>query len=660
VGLLRVLLSEGEMNVVVGKYSFERGEGPAISFAFEGKRLGFFAPCLLVDGQNVLEACEVAVEKMDGGVGFVFVSGGLVVRVCLIGYANNQNALIAQWQLENHSAAPVELDKIDFLALHLDRHHHRLWWSLQGAAVHWGQDFAFELPEQFNRENFLGHLQDGEGGGVPLNDFWNPDFGVALACLEKVPSEFYMPVQTSANVIATSIQKRGKIRVEANEFLKGPQMLLMAHKSDFFEPLSVYRQLLQDQGVMAAAIVPEDYEPAWCSWGYEFDVRPEEILGVIPMLTRLGLRWVTLDDRWFDHYGDWNPREDTFPGGEAQTRHLTDQIHKAGLLAQLWWYPLCAEDGVGEWDGFSYGYANILEANPHWVVLNQDGSVARNNRHLAMLCPALAEVQDYTLALAQRFIADWGFDGFKLDNIYTMPACYNPAHHHSYPQESIEQFGVLYQRIFTQTRQLRSCATIQICSCGTPLTFSLLPATSQPVTADPTSSAQIRQRIKFYKALFGTRAAVFADHVELSDSSSDFASEIGPGGVPGTKFIWPNNPEVTQRLREVWLLTPEKERIWEKWFGIYNRHRPAEGEYLGLYDIAFDYPEGHVIRKGDCYYYAFFADHFQGTIELRGLESRKYHLIDYVNDLDWGFIDGAKPHITAEFKGSLLLMAIPS
>ena len=82
---------------------------------------------------------------------------------------------------------------------------------------------------------------------------------------------------------------------------------------------------------------------------------------------------------------------------------------------------------------------------------------------------------------------------------------------------------------------------IQICPCGTPITFSLLPYTDQTVTADPTSSAQIRQRVKFYKALCGPRAAVFADHVELSDHGLDFASEIGVGGVPSTKFIWPDD-----------------------------------------------------------------------------------------------------------------------
>ncbi len=183
-------------------------------------------------------------------------------------------------------------------------------------------------------------------------------------------------------------------------------------------------------------------------------------------------------------------------------------------------------------------------------MLDEQGRVARNNRHLAMLCPAVPAVQEYTLALTRRFIEEWGFDGFKLDNIYTMPACYNPAHHHAAPADSIAAFGELYRRILELSRHLRPEAVVQICPCGTPLTFHLLPATDQTVTADPVSSAQVRQRIRFYKALTGRSAAVFADHVELSDGGVDFASAVGTGGVPGTKFTWQVSPERQSRLHE--------------------------------------------------------------------------------------------------------------
>jgi alpha-galactosidase len=63
----------------------------------------------------------------------------------------------------------------------------------------------------------------------------------------------------------------------------------------------------------------------------------------------------------------------------------------------------------------------------------------------------------------------------------------------------------------------------------------------------------------------------------------------------------------------------------------------SRGEYLGdLYDIGFDRPESHAIRKDGQMYYAIYALHWNGTVELRGLESRDYHVVDYVNHKDFG------------------------
>jgi alpha-galactosidase len=110
-------------------------------------------------------------------------------------------------------------------------------------------------------------------------------------------------------------------------------------------------------------------------------------------------------------------------------------------------------------------------------------------------------------------------------------------------------------------------------------------------------------------------------------------------------------------------LDPEKELIWKKWFALYNQYRLSEGEYLNLYDLAYDLPEGHAIRKGDHLFYAFYAvqadDPFQGTVELRGLEERSYRLTDYVNGRNLGTIEGPTATLTASFAGSLLIEAVP-
>lgn len=659
------------MQMILGNLGFEFSHHAEIILFYENHQVGKVFPQLLSEGVNLLSSPE-AISFHDprtfaSTLGYgsrysikVSYKQGLTYLLNIDYYPQWPDTVFLKWHFENRGSASIKIERVELPCLDLPRFHNKPVWTLQGAAVKWGQDFAFELPASFQRDNYLGHLQDGEGGGIPVNDFWSAEYGIALAHAEPLPHDWFMPVEATFEKVITSLQRRGSFTLQPGESFSSLQSVLIFHRGDFFEPISRYREILEKQGLQPAPPSPEDFEPAWCSWGYEFDVRPEEVESVLPMLKRLGIHWVTLDDRWFDHYGDWNPRPDTFPGGKARMSLLVERIHQEGMLAQLWWYPLCAEDGHGHWDTLTYGYSQILKDHPDWVVINPDGSVARNNRHLAMLCPALPEVQEYTLRLVQRFIGKWGFDGFKLDNIYTMPSCYNPAHHHSHPEESMWAFGKLYQQILTESQRLCPHAGVQICPCGTPITFSLLPATTQTVTADPISSAQVRQRIKFYKALMGSKAAVFADHVELTDGGIDFASQIGAGGVPGTKFIWPEQPEILARLREVWLLTPEKEALWEKWFRIYNHHRPAEGEYLNLYDSAFDQPEAHVLRKGQALYYAFFAPFFKGDVELRGLEGGKsYRVEDYTKGRVLGVVSKQHPFLSVKFEGSLLMIAIP-
>ena len=584
-------------------------------------------------------------------------------------YPQWPDAFILQWTFENLGNKPLLFDRMDCPGLGISD-----WgkisrrsggpWSFQGAAVEWGQDFSFYLPEKFKRDNYLGHLEGGEGGGIPLVYCWDPQWGIALAHIETLPKNWYMPVTSDQKGgVTMALQDRQSKSIEPGGNVRGLRTLISLHQGDFYAPLSLYREVLARQGIKPAQSHSQDYEPGWCSWGYEFDVLPNEITGVLPKLKDLNLHWLCLDDRWFDNYGDWNPRSDTFPGGGAQMRQMVDQIHQAGAQIQVWWYPLAVEDGDGGYASHVYGLPEIVRQHPDWFCLNEDGSVARNNRGLAIFDPSLPEVQEYIAGLTRRFIMDWDFDGHKLDNIYTVPACYNPTHHHQRPEESIEALAEVYRIILTITHSLKPQSVVQICSCGTPPNNVLIPYMDQAVTADPTSSAQVRQRIKFYKALLGPQSAVSADHVELSDGGMDFASTIGPGGIPATKFVWPEDPVVRGRVREWQGLSNEKEMYWKKWLEIYRTTHLSDGEYLNLYDLAFDRPEAHVIRKQDCLYYAFFTSRkentFHGPVELRGLNPRSYRLYDYVQDRWLGIVEGPRAVLEIEFEGSLLVKAIP-
>jgi alpha-galactosidase len=620
----------------------------AIMLHHNDRLIGQAVFALWRNGQNLLDAPmhEMKIGKSSASGTFSLANDARLRLNVTLRESNNPQAATVIWTLANTGKTPLSFDRLcaPTLGFNNDAFGPDVW-TLQGAAVHWGQDFAFELSPGFSRDNFLGHLQNAEGGGIPLAYFWDKEYGIALMHTETQPKDWYMPVKSNSTGIETAFELRKSVTLNPAESIESLQIVISAHQGDFFAPLALYRERLAAQGIQAPEPVPANYEPAWCSWGYGFDVKPEEMTGVLPVLKDLNIKWLTLDDRWFDAYGDWKPRKETFPNGAEDMRRMNDKIHKAGAYSQLWWYPLCVEDGIGKWESHRYQKATLFNEHNDWIILNADGSVARNNRRIAMLCPALPEVQEHIRELTLRFIRDWGFDGHKLDNIYTIPACHNPAHHHSRPEESTDALAAAYRIIFETTRWLRPDSVTQIC---------------QTVTADPTSSAQIRQRIKFYKALMGPEAAVFADHVELSDNSADFASEVGTGGVISTKFIWPDDEKVKARLKEYWNYPPEKQKVWKKWFDIYNTHRPSQGEYLNLYDFAFDKPETHAIRKEGRIYYAFYSQHFSGKLELRGLEDRPYRIVDYVNDRELGMVNGGSAWLDVAFDNALLVMAIPA
>ncbi len=442
---------------------------------------------------------------------------------------------------------------------------------------------------------------------------------------------------------------------------------MAVYSGEFYEPLRMWSSVLQKEGWEIPKPSNEAYSVSWCGWGYEFNVTPAQMLGTVPKLKELGIKWATLDDRWFDTYGDWNPRKETFPGDSI--RQMVDDFHKQGILVQLWWLPLGAEDGQGRWESHKYIVSKVAQEHPDWFILDKNGKHARMTRDLATLCPAVPEVQSYYKQLTEKFIRDWGFDGSKLDNIYSVPACYNPAHHHKSPQDSVDAMGDVYKTIFQTTRAIKPESVTQACPCGTPPSLAWLPFIDQAVTADPVGAVQVRRRIKMYKALLGPEAAVYGDHVELSamtpigqgnwsEHGSDFASTVGTGGVPGTKFVW---PDPGPKFKPV-ALTREKEAIWKKWIGLYNEKMLSKGEFKDLYVYGYDVPEAYAIAKDGKMYYAFFAEKengtFSGEVELRGLKPGSYHVVDYVDGKDLGTVQaeaGKSPRLKTEFKEHLLL-----
>jgi alpha-galactosidase len=541
-------------------------------------------------------------------------------------------------------------------------------WSFQGSSYDWGKDDVQKLTRTSSQPNAMGEaVKGGYGGGIPVVAFWTASVGEAIGHVETLPWTLSIPVKVEADGRVTA-----RVAIPANTSLKpgesyaSPRSFVAVYSGDFYEPLRMWSSVLQKEGWDIPKPSNEAYNVSWCGWGYEFNVTPAQMLGTVPKLKELGIKWATLDDRWFDTYGDWNPRAETFPGDSI--KGMVDDFHKQGILAQLWWLPLGVEDGQGRWESHKYVVSKVAQEHPDWLILDKNGKHARMTRDLATLCPAVPEVQAYYKQLTEKFIRDWGFDGSKLDNIYSVPACYNPAHHHKSPQDSVNAMADVYKTIFQTTRAIKPESVTQACPCGTPPSLAWLPFIDQAVTADPVGAVQMRRRIKMYKALLGPKAAVYGDHVELSamtpigngnwsEHGDDFASTLGVGGVPGTKFVWPDPGPKYKPVN----LTTQKEEHWKKWIGLYNEKMLSKGEFRDLYVYGYDVPEAYAIEKDGKMYYAFFASGekpFAGEVQLRGLKPGSYRVADYVDGKDLGAVQadpGGVARLKTEFKQNLLI-----
>jgi alpha-galactosidase len=562
----------------------------------------------------------------------------------------------------NTGSTPVRLDRISIQHRRLsatlaDSHaFHSEMWSFQGSSYKWGANDVIQMAKGFSLINAVGpSTTDHFGGGLPVIAFWTRTVGMAMGLAEPRPYAISMPVATREdNRVSASIQMRDGAELKPGETYTTPRTFVAVFAGDYYEPLRLWSLILQHQGWELAKQTSGAYDANWCGWGYLDGFTREQILGTIPKIKQFGIKTATLDAGWFNNAGDWDPDPKKFPGDSL--RRLAEEFHKNGIQITIWWQPLLVDDGHSH--EHAGRIAKVFQEHPDWLILDANGKRGRQ----AMLCPAVPEVQQYFRRITEKLIREFDFDGSKMDGIYSAPRCYNPAHHHKSPDDSMLAVADVYKIIQDTTLQLKPDAVTQICPCGTTPNLAWLPFMNQAVTADPVGSVQVRRRIKLYKALLGPRSAVYGDHVELSkivftpgreiDLGEDFASTIGPGGVLGTKFTWPDNdPKFDDAF-----LSPRKEIHWQKWTGIYNSMMLSKGTFLNLYTIGYDSPEGYAIAKDGQMYYAFFApSSWKGTIELRGLEPGKYRVFDYANEKDLGAVDASSPRLATEFKEYLML-----
>ncbi len=520
-------------------------------------------------------------------------------------------------------------------------------WTFQPTSSSARKDWAFPVSNGFSQRNYLGMNDSDYGGGIPLVSLWVPEVNVSVGIAEPQLQLMSMPVQSKGGRTSACIRKdfEGPCILEPGDTLRAPAQFVMQTTGDFFNPLRAFSKFMQSRHGWTPPVSPADaYEPVWCAWGYERQFTVDEVIGTLPKVAELGFKWVDVDDGYQICEGDWEANDRIGPSG---MRRMTDAIHAAGLKAKLWWAPLAADPG-----------SRLAAEHPELLLVQKDGSHEDISWWDSWyLSPVNRGTMDYTNGLVDRFLVEWGFDGFKLDGQH-LNLCapdYNPASGLEHPEDACSRFPEFAQGVYARAQSDKPGSIVQICPCGCAVNFFYLPYINQAVASDPTSSLQIRQKRKAYAAMCPD-LAYYADHVELSDGGLDFASQIGVGGIIGTKFTWPEpNPHATQNGGS--LLTPEKEALLRKWVPIYKEKMLSRGEYLNLYDCGFDKPEAHVIRKDGAMYYAFYAPSWDGEgIVLRGLEDRTYTVTEYALDEQRSFtVQGPDPVIRPVFEGSYLI-----
>jgi alpha-galactosidase len=527
--------------------------------------------------------------------------------------------------------------------------HATAFWSYQSGSYEKRPNWVLPLHTPFHQENYLGMNASDYGGGTPVVDVWRRDVGIAVGHVEPHPKLVSLPVAMPDLTHATlAVTFRHPTTLGPDEGLHTFHTFVSVHQRDYFQTLADYRRFMMKQGFQSTAPPDHAQGAIWCAWGYGRTFKLQQVYDTLPTVKRMGFVWVTLDDGWQNNVGDWALDPKKFPHGDADMKALVDHIHKEGFQAQLWWSPLSAVPD-----------SDLLKEHPDYALENRAGSrrkVSWWNSYY--LCPADRRVVEYHKALVRKILVDWGFDGLKLDgqDMNGVPACYNPAHHHQRPEDSVEALPDFFREIFDTAQAVKPGSLVEFCPCGTAYSFFTMPHFNMSVASDPAGSFQVRSKAKTLKALMGDTIPFFGDHVELSDGANDFASTVGVGGVVGTQFVLPSLAEKPSKSD----LTPAREKEFEHWLHIYNDKMLSQGQYLGqLYDIGFDLPETHVIRKDQTIYYAFYAKHWKGPVELRGLEDRNYTAFDYVNGKSLGTISGHKAQLVVTFDQDLLLEVRP-
>ncbi len=223
-------------------------------------------------------------------------------------------------------------------------------WSFQGSSSSRRPDWILPVDSGYSKQNFMGMTSTDYGGGIPAIDLWRKDAGIMIGHVELVPRLVSLPVEMDRYEGHATISIRNEypdpVDFKPNDTIRTYTTFVSVHKGDFFVAMQQYSELMQKRGIKFSPSPPEAFEPVWCAWGYGRGFTFKEVLGTLPKVKEMGIKWVDVDDGYQIAEGDWNVNPEKYPGGNADMKHLIDAIHAQGMKAKLWWAPLAVDQGT--------------------------------------------------------------------------------------------------------------------------------------------------------------------------------------------------------------------------------------------------------------------------------------------------------------------------
>ncbi len=221
--------------------------------------------------------------------------------------------------------------------------------------------------------------------------------------------ELKLPVCLAAGVVeetATLIYEI-KLFFEPTAKMKSyhTEFTLDSRALPFIQTVKEARDHWEDIGYKYAYTPKYARVPLYSAW-YSFHQRtiPDEILAECKVARALGMETLIVDDGWqtsdnsrgYGFCGDWEVAADKIP----DMKKFVDDVHDLGMKFMLW---------------FSVPFVGYYSKN--FERFKGMYLYDKPNMNAMVLDPRFSEVRDFIAGLYERFMLDYGIDGFKLDFI---------------------------------------------------------------------------------------------------------------------------------------------------------------------------------------------------------------------------------------------------